>query len=157
VRTDPTDTGGLFVRRRPGTAPVHYREIPDAGTVRRRRADRLLAHAVLALMIVVNLVFWGPAPLFALWVASQVQYLTDNVGLGLLLGFCVLLGLLFGGRVRLKRIDQAWILVRRAAGFDQRSGVLPVVFGASAVATGAGFTVWLLFIGGLGPTISPAS
>ena len=85
MRTDPTDTGGLFVRRRPGTAPVHFREIPDEGTARRRRADRLLAHAVLALMIAVNLVFWGPAPLFALWVASQVQYLTDSVGLGLLL------------------------------------------------------------------------
>jgi hypothetical protein len=157
VRTDPTDTGGLFVRRRPGTAPVHYRDIPDAGSERRRRADRLLAHAVLALMVLVNLLFWGPAPLFGLWLASQVQYLTDSVGLGLLVGFSALLALLFGGLVLLKRIDQAWILVRRAAGVDQRSGVLPVVFGATAVVTAVGFSVWLLFVGGIGPSISPTS
>jgi hypothetical protein len=157
VRTDPTDTGGLFIRRRPGTAPVHYRAVPDAGSARRRRADRLLAHGVLAVMVVVNLLFWGPAPLFALWLASQVQYLTGSVFFGIFLGFLVLLGLLFGGLVVLKRIDQAWILVRRAAGIDQRSGVLPVVFGSTAVVTGAGFTAWLLLVGGLGPTLSPAS
>jgi hypothetical protein len=157
VRTDPTDTGGLFVRRRPGTAPVHYREIPDEGSARRRRADRMLAHAVLALMVLVNLLFWGPVPLLGLWLASQVQYLTDSVGFGLLVGFSALLGLLFGGLVLLKRIDQAWVLVRRAAGVDQRSGVLPVVFGATAVVTAVGFSVWLLFVGGIGPSISPAS
>jgi hypothetical protein len=86
-----------------------------------------------------------------------VQYLTGSVFFGIFLGFLVLLGLLFGGLVVLKRIDQAWILVRRAAGIDQRSGVLPVVFGSTAVVTGAGFTAWLLLVGGLGPTLSPAS
>ena len=157
MRTDPTDTGGLFIRRRPGTAPVHYRDIPDTGSPRRQRADRLLAHAVLALMVVVNLLFWGPAPLFALWVASQVQYVTGSVFFGIFVGFVVLLGLLLGGLVLLKRIDQAWILVRRAAGVDQRSGVLPIVFGSTALVTAAGFTAWLLLVGGLGPTLSPAS
>jgi hypothetical protein len=157
VRTDPTDTGGLFIRRRPGTAPVHYRDVPDTGSDRRRGADRMLAHAVLAVMVFVNLLFWGPAPLLALWIASQVQYLTDSVSFALFLGFVVLLGLLFGGLVLLKRIDHAWILVRRAAGVDQRSGVLPVVFGSTALVTGAAFTAWLLFVGGLGPTLSPAS
>jgi hypothetical protein len=108
-------------------------------------------------MVVVNLLFWGPAPLFALWIASQVQYLTDRVFFGIFLGFLALLVLLFGGLVVLKRIDHAWILVRRAAGIDQRSGVLPLVFGSTALVTVAGFTAWLLLVGGLGPTLSPTT
>jgi len=155
MRTDPTDTGGLFVRRRPGTAPVRYRETPDAGSARRRRINALLAAGLLALMFLLNLMFWGPLPAFALWIASRVQYVTDNVGLGLLAGFCTLLLVLFGGLVVLKRLDALWILVRRASGVDQRSGVLPRVFGATAIVAAIGFTIWLVFIGGLGSTTVP--
>jgi hypothetical protein len=155
MKTDPTDTGGLFVRRRPGTAPVRYREQPDAGTGARRRADALLAAGLLAVMAVVNLLFWGPLPALSLWVASQVQYVTDSVSLGLLAGFAALLALLFGGLVVLKRLDAAWILVRRAAGVDQRRGMLPRVFGATAVVAAVGFTFWLVFIGGLGSSLLP--
>jgi len=60
VRTDPTDTGGLFVGRRPGTAPTRYGAPPEQGGATRRRADALLAHLLLLLMIVLNLLFWGP-------------------------------------------------------------------------------------------------
>jgi hypothetical protein len=155
VRTDPTDTGGLFIRRRPGTAPVRYREQPDDGTPGRRRADALLAAALLAVMAVVNLLFFGPLPALSLWIASQVQYLTDSVGVGLLAGFCALLVLLFGGLVVLKRLDAAWVLVRRAAGIDQRRGVLPRVFGASAIVAAAGFTFWLVVIAGPGSSLMP--
>jgi hypothetical protein len=157
VRTDPTDTGGLFIRRRPGTAPVRYRTPPQRGSERQRRADRLLAFALLGLMTVVNLLFWGPIPLLGLWVASQVQYVSGSVTLGLLVGFALLLALLLGGLVILKRIDHAWILVRRAAGTDQRSGVLPVVFGATAIVGASAFTFWLLVFGGLGPTLAPGA
>jgi len=59
VRTDPTDTGGLFVGRRPGTAPTRYATPPERGGRGRRGADALLAHALLGLMIVLNLLFWG--------------------------------------------------------------------------------------------------
>lgn len=157
MKTDPTDTGGLFVRRRPGTAPVRYRELPDEGTARRQRADGLLAHALLGVMVLASLLFWGPIPIFGLWIASQVQFLTDNIGLGLLAGFVTLLAMLFGGLVVLKRVDQAWILVRRAAGVDQRSGVLPLVFGVTALVGATLFAAWLLLVGGLGPSISPTS
>src|SRR3954447_3608542 len=122
MRTDPSDTGGLFIRRRPGTAPVRYGADPDPGTARRRRVDAVLAALVLALMVVVNLLFWGPLPALALWIASRVQYASDSVGFGLLVGFCALLAVLFGGLVVLKRLDGFWILVRRAAGIDQRGG-----------------------------------
>jgi hypothetical protein len=155
LRTDPTDTGGLFVGRRPGTAPTRYRTAPEPGSARRQRVDRLVAHAVLGLMVVVNLLFWGPIPALSLWVASQVQYRTDSVGWGILLGFVLLLVLLFGGLAVLKRVDRFWILARRAGGHDQRQGVIGHVFATTAVIGACGFTIWLLFIGGLGPSLAP--
>jgi hypothetical protein len=155
VRTDPTDTGGLFVGRRPGTAPTRYRTPPERGTARRQRVDGLVAVAVLALMIVLNLLFWGPIPALALWVASQVQYQTDSVSLGLFLGFAFMLAVLFGGLAVIKQLDRFWILARRAAGHDQRQGIIGRVFATTAVIGGAGFTFWLLFIGGLGSTLAP--
>ena len=39
MRTDPTDNGGLFVGRRPGTRPIKYRALPQRGDDRRRRID----------------------------------------------------------------------------------------------------------------------
>ncbi|MCW3039219.1 MAG: hypothetical protein JWM31_1124 [Solirubrobacterales bacterium] len=150
MRTDPTDNGGLFVGRRPGTAPVHYRELPDVGTRARRRFDGLLAGALLALQVLLNLLFWGPIPVASLWVASQVDYHTGRVSLGILTGFAVLLAVLMGGLSVLKRLDHTWVLVRRAAGRDQRQGVLGTVFGVCAVVGGSAFVIWLLFIGGLG-------
>jgi hypothetical protein len=155
VRTDPTDTGGLFVGRRPGTAPTRYRATPEELSARRRRLDGLLAHLILAAMVVVNLLFWGPLPALGLWVASQGQYLTDSVSVGILAGFAFLLAALFGGLALLKRMDRVWILARRAAGHDQREGVLGRVFGTTATVGAVGFTVWLVFIGGLGSSVLP--
>jgi hypothetical protein len=155
VRTDPTDNGGLFVGRRPGTAPTRYRTPPEGGSARRRRVDGLVALAVLALMIVLNLLFWGPVPALALWVASQVQYQTDSVSLGIFLGFAFMLVALFGGLAVIKQLDRFWILARRAAGRDQRQGVIGRVFATTAVIGGCAFTFWLLFIGGLGSTLAP--
>lgn len=156
MRTDPTDNGGLFVGRRPGTAPVRYRALPQPGSATRRRIDRVVAHLVLAGMVLVNLLFWGPIPAGGLWVAAQVQYRTDNVGLALLVGFAVILAALMLGLMVLKRIDELWVLVRRAAGYDQRNGVLGTVFAVTCVIGATCFTVWLLGVAGPGPTLAPS-
>jgi hypothetical protein len=153
VRTDPTDNGGLFIGRRPGTAPVRYRGVPEPSGPGRRRADRVLAALILATMVVGCLLFWGPFPALALWVASQVQHASGSVGAGLAAGFALLLVLLFGGLMVLKRLDQAWVLVRRAAGHDQRRGVIGPVFGATAIVGAIAFSVWLLLIEGPGSTV----
>lgn len=150
MRTDPTDNGGLFIGRRPGTAPLKYRELPETGTAGRRRTDAVLAAGLLAVQVFLNLLFWGPIPAASLWIASQVQYHSGSVSLGILLGFVALLGALFGGLSILKRLDHAWVLVRRASGVDQREGVLGTVFGVCAVVGGSAFVLWLLLIGGLG-------
>ena len=153
MRTDPTDNGGLFIGRRPGTAPVRYRELPADGSPGRKRADGALAALLLAVQVVINLLFWGPIPAGALWVASQVQYQTGSVMVGITLGFAVLLAVLFGGLALLKRVDHVWVLARRAAGHDQRGGVIAPVFATCAALGGAGFFIWLVFIGGLGSSM----
>lgn len=155
MRTDPTDNGGLFIGRRPGTAPVKYRALPERGSASRQRIDKLLAFAILATMFVISALFWGPIPALALWIASQVQFHTDNLGFGLLTGFAVLLGVLFGGLMVLKRLDQLWILVRRAAGIDQRDGVIGRVFGLTAALGATLFIGWLLLIAGPGASLAP--
>ena len=150
MRTDPTDNGGLFVGRRPGTAPTKYRALPQRGSAARRTADRLIAHGLLAIEILVSLLFWGPIPAGALWLASRVQYWGGNVGLAILVGFVALLAVLMGGLMVLKRVDRAWILVRRAAGVDQRQGAMGRVFAVTAALGAAVFAFWFIVINGPG-------
>ncbi len=153
MRTDPTETGGLFVGRRPGTAPVRFRALPRWGSASRRRADGMFAHTLLAGMIVISLLFWGPIPILCLWIGSQVNYLTGSVSFGILVAFLALVGALFGALALLTRVDATWVLVRRAAGNDQRRGVLGRVFGTAAIFGVTIFAVWFLVIHGPGSTV----
>src|SRR4051812_10191881 len=81
-RNDPTDTGGLFIGRRPGTGPLHYRGDPERAGGRRQRVDGLLAAAVLALEALLCLSVWGPQPLGWLWIGSQAGGATHSKMLG---------------------------------------------------------------------------
>jgi hypothetical protein len=150
MRSDPSDNGGLFVGRRPGTAPVHFRTLPKRGTEVRQRFDGSLANILFGAMTVLSLLCWGPIPLACLWIGSQANYLSGSVSLGILVSFIGLFGLLFGALSLLRRLDQAWILVRRAAGHDQRTGALGRIFGATAVICALGFALWFLVIHGPG-------
>ena len=158
MRTDPSDTGGLFVGRRPGTAPVHFRKLPERGSETRQRVDGSFANVLFVAMTVLSLLCWGPIPLACLWLGSEANYLSGSVSLGILVAFIGLFGLLFGTLMILRRLDQAWILVRRAAGHDQRTGVMGRIFGITAVVCAVVFTIWFVVIHGPGSsTISGGS
>ena len=150
MRSDPSDNGGLFVGRRPGTAPVRFRALPERGGELRQRLDGSLASLMLAAITLLCLLCWGPIPLACLWLGSQANYLSGSVSLGILVSFVGLFALLFGALSLMKRIDNAWILVRRAAGHDQRTGVLGRIFAATAVVCALGFLLWFLVIHGPG-------
>ncbi|MGA2320729.1 MAG: hypothetical protein ABSG95_08285 [Solirubrobacteraceae bacterium] len=150
MRSDPSDTGGLFVGRRPGTAPVRFRALPRRGSALRRRVDGSLAGILLAAITLVSLLCWGPIPLACLWLGSQADYLSGSVSFGLLVSFAGLFILLLGALSILRRFDQAWILVRRAAGHDQRTGALGRIFAITAVIGAAIFAFWFLVIHGPG-------
>jgi hypothetical protein len=154
-RTDPTDNGGLFIGRRPGTAPVKYRALPARGTRRRQVIDTWLAIAILVVMVVACLLVFGPIPVAWLWIASRVQYWLGTVSVAIFVAFVgMLLTLLLGLRV-LRRLDLTWILVRRAAGVDQREGVMTRVFAYSAALAAILFSIWLIVIAGPGSTLAP--
>jgi hypothetical protein len=155
ARTDPTDNGGLFVGRRPGTAPVKYRALPQRGTHKRQMVDRWLAVGILAAMVFVSLLFFGPVPVAWLWIASRVQYWLGTVSVAIFVAFLgMLLTLLLGLRI-LRRLDLTWILVRRAAGVDQRQGVMTRVFAYTAALAAILFFGWLILIAGPGSTLAP--
>ncbi len=157
MRSDPSDTGGLFVGRRPGTGPLRFRGAPRPGSAARRRADATLANAMWAAMVLLSLLCWGPIPLGCLWVGAHIASASGSISLGILAAFLTLGVLLFGDLALLRRLDYAWMLVRRAAGHDQRGGALARIFAVAAVICGSAFAVWLLLIHGPGSSVAPGN
>jgi hypothetical protein len=157
MRSDPSDNGGLFVGRRPGTAPVRFRALPKRGSDSRQRIDRYLANWLFVAMVVGSLLCWGPIPIACLWVSAQINYLTGSVSFAVLMGLVSLGILLFGALMILRRMDNAWILVRRAAGYDQRLGALNRVFGATAAACALAFSLWFVVLHGPGSSAMPGN
>lgn len=148
MRSDPTDTGGLFVGRRPGTAKSRYAAPPDRAGTGRQQLDGALANLLLGAMTVISLLSWGPIPLLSLWVGSQADYLSGSVNLGIVVSFASVFALLFAALSVLRRLDHAWILVRRAAGRDQRIGALARIFATAAACGTLAFAFWFLVING---------
>jgi hypothetical protein len=155
ARNDPTDTGGLFIGRRPGTGPVHYRGTPERAGARRQRADGFFALVVLLVEALLCLSVWGPQPLAWLWIGSQVTYHADSNMLGVVVAFFGILASLFITLALATRLDRFWRLLRRAAGHDQREGAMVRIFGATAVIALVAFSVWFLLLEGPAPTLAP--
>ena len=156
MRTDPTDNGGLVIGRRPGTAPVRYGATPERRGGVRRVVDNVFGYTIVVVMVLVAGSFWGPIPMAWLWVGAQVQYHTDSVSFGILVAFVGMLFALMVGLALLKRLDGFWLLVRRAAGHDQRKGIIGPVFAVAAVIGTTAFVIWLLLIAGLTPSLAPS-
>src|SRR5436190_23133267 len=152
---DPTDTGGLFVGRRPGTRPLRYRDTPVTGSATRRRADEWLARGLLVLEVALLLTLWGPQPAGWLWVGGHVQGWTGNIEAAITVAFLGMLTTLFFTLVIVKRLDHAWRLVRRAAGHRQTEGIVERVFVVSAGVALLLFGFWFLVIAGPGPELAP--
>jgi hypothetical protein len=156
-RNDPTDTGGLFIGRRPGTGPIRYRETPVQGSERRRRLDDWIARGILVVELALCLTLWGPQPLGWLWVGGHVKGWTGSVEAAILTSFTGMLLTIFITLMLVKRLDHAWRLVRRAAGHPQTDGLVERVFVVSAGIALVGFTFWFLVIAGPGPQLAPTS
>ena len=155
AENDPSSTGGLFIGRRPGTAPLRYRETPPRSTGPRKRIDSILAAAILVLEVLLLATIWGPQPAAWLWVGSQVDWLTDNVVLGILTAFIGMIATMLATISIAMRLDRVWKLVRRASGHEQKEGVLERIFVISVVVGGIAFAVWFLVIQGPGSSFSP--
>ena len=53
------------------------------------------------------------------------------------------------------RLDRAWRILRRAAGHEQRDGVLVRIFAVTAVVAGLAFLVWFVVLEGPAPSLAP--
>ena len=154
---DPTDTGGLFIGRRPGTAPLRYRGTPVQAGHARRGVDWLLSALLLGVQGILCLSLWGPQPIGWMWVGSQIDYATGSLFLGIVSAFVGMVATLFITVALARRVDHAWMLVRRAAGFEQKNGALERIFIVTAGIAVVGFAFWFLIIAGPGPEIAPKS
>ena len=141
--------------RRPGTAPVRYRDDVAPSSERRRRFDELLAAGLLSLEILLCLSLLGPQPLAWLWIGSQVDYLTGYVTAGISTIMLGCLASLMLTMAAAKRVDHAWRLVRRAAGYRQERGALERIFAACVGVALLAFGIWFLIIQGPGPSLAP--
>ena len=135
---------------------MRYREV-EPTSERRRRADGLLAHALLAIELLLCLTLFGPQPLAWLWIGSQVDYLTGYVtaGIGTIMLGC--LASLMLTMALAKRVDHAWKLVRRAAGHRQEHGALERIFAMSVGVALVLFAFWFFVIQGPGPSLAPGA
>ena len=154
-RNDPTDTGGLFIGRRPGTAPLRYKADPNRAGERRRRTDSLLAAAVLVLESLVCLTLWGPQPVAWLWVGSQIDYHTGSITFALVVTFFGMIATLMITLGIATRLDRVWRILRRAAGHEQQEGILPRIFAVTAIVALVVFTLWFVIIEGPAPMLAP--
>src|SRR5437764_11909237 len=121
---DPSDTGGLFIGRRPGTAPLRYRGTPVTAGRPRRTLDWLVSALLLCMEGLLCLSLWGPQPIGWMWVGSQIDYATGSLFLGIVSAFFGMIATLFITVTLARRVDHAWKPVRRAARFGQQNGAL---------------------------------
>ena len=152
---DPTDTGGLFIGRRPGTAPMRYRPKPPEAGQARKTADKGFAALLLTIETLLCVSVWGPQPVGWLYVGSYVKYWTDSISLAIVVSFAGMLLTLFVTLALAKRVDHAWKLVRRAAGYEQEKGALERIFVATLIVVGTGFVFWFFIVAGPGPSLAP--
>jgi hypothetical protein len=141
---DPTLNGGLFIGRRPGTAPVRYRAQPATAGEGRRRVEAVLAAGILVAEALLLTTLWGPQPAGWLWIGSHVFHETGSVTAGILVAFSGMLLTIFTTIKLAMRLDHTWKLVRRAGGHEQRRGALERMFVISMVIAGLAFFVWFL-------------
>ncbi len=153
-RNDPADNGGLFIGRRPGSAPLKYRTTPERLGTRRQRIDGTLAGVVLVALVLVAASCWGPQPLAWLWIASQVS-VTTGLFTGIAVAFFGLLASVMATLWIAVRLDGLWRILRRAAGHDQREGALGRLFAATAIVAGGAFLFWFIVVQGPAPTLAP--
>ena len=142
AKNDPTETGGLFIGRRPGTAPLRYRGKLATAPAARRRNDAALAAAILGAEALLLATLWGPQPAGWLWIGSHVFHASGSVTFGILVAFLGMIATIFGTIALAMRLDRGWILLRRASGHAQRKGVLERMFVIGMVIAGTAFFVW---------------
>jgi hypothetical protein len=155
AENDPTNTGGLFVGRRPGTGPLHYRDKPVPAGEKRQRADSAFAAFLLVVETLLCLTLWGPQPLAWLWIGGKIQHATGAVSIAIAIAFIGMICTMVATIGLAMRLDHAWKLVRRAGGHEQKEGALNRIFVISGAIAITLFSFWFVVIHGPGSSLGP--
>lgn len=75
------------------------------------------------------------------------------MSVGIVSAFVGMLFTLFISLAIARRLDHAWKLVRRAAGYRQERGMLERIFVITAVIVAAGFSIWFFVLHGPGSSV----
>jgi hypothetical protein len=113
------------------------------------------AATLLVAQTLANLALWVPLPLAVLWVASQVDYHSGSLALGVAAGFALLLVGVRVGVALVHWIDSAWL--DAASTLAWRDDALSYIAGSCAVIGGGGFGFWLMFVGGIQSSMFPTN
>lgn len=118
---------------------------------RRRLFDLWLSRAMVPLMVLMVLLCFGPIEIAWLFIGGRLNHAVSSTGVGLvvaILGMLMTLVVVVG---LLRRLEGAWVLVRRAAGLRQQRGILEFVFVIAVGLTTVVFAVWFLGFSGASP------
>ena len=128
----------------------------DPGAVRGALAAGASAVLVVVIMVVASVVLWGAVPLGWLWIGSQIQGNTQNLGLAIavMMGGVIVsvVALAFG----LAWLNRLHVRLLEARGIERQYNVLEAVMIVSALVVVVGFTVWFFGFEGPGPSIAPS-
>jgi hypothetical protein len=106
------------------------------------RRGKAACAAVLAAEALGTLLLWAPLPFAWIWIGGRVYAVTGSLladGTVALLGFAASA---FLAMRALAQLDQAWIALRRRAGYAQAQGALTQVVVVSATLGIGAFLLW---------------
>jgi hypothetical protein len=119
--------------------------MPDDLRVRVERTPRLTevaCAAVIAVEAIGTLLMWAPIPLAWLWIGGRVYSLTGSLAADLVVAFGGFIASTLFAVMVLHRVDGVWIALRRRAGHQQETGVLPQVAVVSGTLGMIAFLLW---------------
>lgn len=109
---------------------------------------------LLAIMVLGSLVLWVGIPAGWLWIGSQVQGETADLGLAILVMFSGVLVSVVALAAVLSWLNHQHQRLREARGL-RPTPVLEQVLVVTAAVAVVGFTIWFFGFAGIGPTIAP--
>jgi heme/copper-type cytochrome/quinol oxidase subunit 2 len=111
---------------------------------------------VLAIMVVGSLVLWVGVPAGWLWVGSQIQAETNDIGTALLVMFAGVVASVVALAFLLAWLNRRHVELRVARGLPRpKTSVLERVLVVTAAVAVVAFGIWFLVFAGPGPSLAP--
>lgn len=133
--------------------PVPKRERPPIRDLFNAGASAVL---ILIIMVVGSVVLWVGVPIFWLWVGSQIQGSSNNVGAAIGVAMLGAVVSILAIAMILGWLNHKHLQLAEARGVDTKgTSILEYVLVITAGVAVVGFTIWFMLFAGPGPSIAP--